>query len=151
VDELQREKQGVELILAAEGSMNEGDLDKAMECMDKALEINPQDGSAMMTKARIFKRQATEPGQPDKEKLLNKAVVLADQAISLLPGKAEPIYNKACYQALLGSSKDDVLANLGSAFRLNPALRGIARDDADLKSLSQDADFVKLTGKEPVA
>ena len=137
--------QATDLIMLAEASMNEGQLSEAMASIDKALAKNPADGRAMLTKARIVKRQAMEAVQPDRDKLLNQALGLADQAIALLPGKAEPIYNKACYQALLGLNKNDVLATLGSAFRLNPALRGIARGDDDLASLHQDDDFVKLT------
>jgi hypothetical protein len=79
--------------------------------------------------------------------LLNQALVCSDKAIALLPDKGEPIYNKACYQALLDLNrlKDEVLANLESAFRLNPALRQDAKADEDLTSIRHDADFIRLT------
>ena len=101
-----------------------------------------------MTKARILKRQAMRAETPEKEKmkLLNQALDYASHAIILMPGKGEPIYNKACYQALLGLDGSDILGSLKSAFRLNPALRSIAPEDKDLESVWQDADFVKLTG-----
>ena len=146
LDVLQREKQGYELILAAEASMNEGEFDTAVAYMDKALANNPQDGAAMMTKARILKRQAMNEETPEKEKLLRQALDYADRAIPLMPSKGEPVYNKACYQALLGLDKNEILGSLTTAFRLNPALRRIAAEDSDLGSMRQDADFVRLIG-----
>ena len=100
----------------------------------------------LMTKARILKRQALQSKKADRENLLQEAIAYADQAIHLLPDKGEPIYNKACYQALLDVKdlKNDVLANLKSAFGLNPALRQAAKQDDDLASLRGDVDFIRL-------
>jgi tetratricopeptide (TPR) repeat protein len=135
-----------DLIMLADAYLNEGQLDEAMGSIDQALRNNPMDGRAVLTRARILKRQAMKPGQPAnaKEKLLNQALVYADQAIALLPGKAEPIYNKACYQALLGLDRNEALGNLKSAFRLNPALRTIAAGDSDLESMREDPDFAQV-------
>jgi tetratricopeptide (TPR) repeat protein len=137
------------VILSAEASISANQLDKAMASIDEALKNDPNNGLAVMTKARILKRQASQTGQPDRDKLLKEALAYADQAITLLPDKGEPIYNKACYQALLNAKglKSDVLKNLKSAFRLNPGLRQAAKDDHDLAPLKQDVDFVKLMGK----
>lgn len=151
VKNLQRHKEVTDLIMQAEASVSEGQLGAALSAINGALKKNPSDGRAVLTKARILKRQATPKGQPLNEKLLNQALALADQAITLLPDKAEPIYNKACYQALLGVSKNEVLANLKSAFHLNPALRKMAGTDNDLMSLWQDVDFISLTGSAPSA
>jgi hypothetical protein len=74
--------------------------------------------------------------------------VYANRSISLLPGKAEPIYNKACYQALLGLDRNEVLNNLKAAFRLNPALKQIAATDTDLDSMRQNADFNQLVAPD---
>jgi tetratricopeptide (TPR) repeat protein len=136
-------------IWRAEVSVNANQLDSAMTSIDEALNNDPNNGLAVLTKARILKRQASQAGQPDRDKLLKQALAYADQAIALLPDKGEPIYNKACYQALLGpdSLKSSVLENLKSAFRLNPDLRQIAKDDDDLAPLKQDADFIKLIGQ----
>jgi tetratricopeptide (TPR) repeat protein len=156
-DTLQRLKQAADkimpakasVILSAEASISANQLDKAMASIDEALKNDPNNGLAVMTKARILKRQASQTGQPDRDKLLKEALAYADQAITLLPDKGEPIYNKACYQALLNAKglKSDVLKNLKSAFRLNPGLRQAAKDDHDLAPLKQDVDFVKLMGK----
>ncbi|MGD0519963.1 MAG: hypothetical protein ABSA48_01790 [Terracidiphilus sp.] len=139
----------VPVILRAEASVSANRLDEALATIDEALNNDPQNGFALMTKARILKRQALQPGQSDsdRERLLNQALVCSDKAIALLPDKGEPIYNKACYQALLDLNrlKDEVLANLESAFRLNPALRQDAKADEDLTSIRHDADFIRLT------
>jgi hypothetical protein len=146
VRNLQEYTQVTDLIMLADAYLNEGQLDEAMGSIDQALRNNPMDGRAVLTRARILKRQAMKPGQPAnaKEKLLNQALVYADQAIALLPGKAEPIYNKACYQALLGLDRNEALGNLKSAFRLNPALRTIAAGDSDLESMREDPDFAQV-------
>jgi len=130
----------------SEGSINADKLDEAMAYIDEALQNDPQNGFAVMTKARILKRQALKSEPPNRDKL-NQAIACCDKAIALLPDKGEPIYNKACYQALLDPIrlKDEVLANLESAFRLNPALRQGAKADADLASIHQNADFIRLT------
>ncbi|MGB7546167.1 MAG: hypothetical protein WBM14_00325 [Terracidiphilus sp.] len=149
VDHLKRLNRSAILIMLAEASINAGQLDEAMASIDKSLENDPQNGLAIMTKARILKRKALQPGQSERDKLLKQALAYADQAISRLPDKGEPSYNKACYQALLDLNglKSEVLKNLKSAFRLNPDLRRIAKNDDDFALLKEDADFVKLTSQ----
>ena len=146
---LKRLKQTATLIWKAEVSLNANQLDKAMASVDEALKGEPQNDLVLMTKARVLKRQAIKSVPPDQGKL-KQAIACVDQAIALHPEKGEPVYNKACYQALLGQTdlKDDVLENLKSAFRLNPDLRQIAKDEEDLGALKQDADFVKLIGQD---
>jgi hypothetical protein len=124
--------------------------DKAMASIDEALRNDPQNALFVMTKARILKRLALQPGQPDKDNLLKQALLFIDQAIALLPEKGEPFYNKACYEALLDpmALKGDVLENLRIAFRLNPGLRQNARGDEDLILLREDADFIELVGRD---
>jgi hypothetical protein len=139
-----KQKRVTDLIFKAEAYMKEKQFDKAIDTIDEAIEKDPKDGRAVMTKARIFNNMAQQQVPFDKG-LLNQALALADKATNLLPGKGEPIYNKACYQNLLELNKNDVLATLTSAFALNPALRTIAKEDSDLKSLWEDDDFKKLT------
>jgi hypothetical protein len=117
-----------------------------MASVDEALRNDPQNPLFVMTKARILKRQAQQPGQSNRDGLLKQAIVITDQAIALLPEKGEPIFNKACYQALLDPKglKGNILDNLKSAFRLNPGLRQNAKDDEDLAALKQDTDFIML-------
>jgi tetratricopeptide (TPR) repeat protein len=140
-----RLKQTATRIWWAEASINANQLDKAMDSIDKALEDDPQNGYAVMTKARILKRQAVKSDPPDRERL-RQAIACIDQAIALMPNKGEPVYNKACYQLLLDPNglRDEVLDNLKAAFRLNPALRQIAKDDSDLDIVKQDTDFERL-------
>ncbi|MGD0548544.1 MAG: hypothetical protein ABR991_12045, partial [Terracidiphilus sp.] len=143
-----RQKRIANRIQWIETCINEKQFDRALTSIDEALKNDPQNALFVMTKARILKREASQPGQSDRDKLLKEALAFADRAIALLPDKGEPIYNKACYQALLDPAglKSSVLENLKAAFRLNPGLRQNAKDDEDLASLKQDADFVKLIG-----
>ncbi len=150
---LQKEKDNVDLVVLAQKSMEEGRLDEAMKWVDEALKNIPKDGRAVLTKGMVFKLQAKRSGYASAEgtRLLNQALSCADRAIDLMSPetKAEPTYNKACYQALLGFDKKEVLAALQAAFELNPGLRKIAKTDDDLKTLWDDADFKKLTDEGP--
>ena len=149
VEKLRRDQWLSALIRLAEVSINQGQLDEAMRAIDQALQFDPHDGSAVLTKARVLKRQAMQKAEnsPERKELLNLALAFANQSITLLQTSAEPFYNKACYQALLGVSKTEVLQNLQSAFRLDDKLRGTAKSDTDLQTLSQDDDFKRLTGQ----
>jgi len=142
----QRLRQAATLMMSAEASINANQLDKAMASIEAAIENDPENGFALMTKARILKRQALKSKSLDKNKM-KQAIACADQAIALLPDNGEPYYNKACYEARLDPKgmKSDLIANLKSAFLLNPNLRQISRNDDDLAVLKQDADFIKLT------
>jgi hypothetical protein len=149
-----REDRVKDLVFLAEAYRRLGQLNDAMDCIDQALERNPRDGAAIQTKARILSRQALDAQVPGARKaespeaigFLSQALQYVNQAIGLLPGKAEPMYDKACYQALLGLDKQEVLTTLRIAFGLDTALRDEAPNDPDLKSLWQDPDFIALVG-----
>ncbi len=145
-DTLQQYIQTVSPLQLAEAFISANQLNEAMATIDESLKIDPRDGRTVMTKARILKRQALMGELADRGKLLNQAITYIDQAIALLPDMGEPLYNKACYQALLDPDgmKSDLLANLKQAFRLNSDLKQIAMSDDDLSSLKHDVDFIKL-------
>lgn len=126
-------------------------LDEAMKKIDEALAKNPDDGGAILTKGRIFKRQAEKLHGAERQALWRQALAYAERAIDVMPAetKAEPTYNKACYQELLGVDKREVLSTLQTAFQLNPGLRNIARTDDDLKKLWHDSEFKRLTEDTP--
>ena len=58
-------------------------------------------------------------------------------------GYATPLYNLACCEALTGR-KEDAVAHLRVAFERRPSLREIAREDADLDPLRDEAAFREL-------
>jgi tetratricopeptide (TPR) repeat protein len=144
VDRLHRDNEVAKLIFNAEQDVKEGNLDRALDTIGEALEISPFDGRALLTQARILKRKALTAQDSERAKLLNQALDCVNRSIAVMPGKAEPIYNKACYQALLGIDKNEVFANLKTAFRLNPAIRKIATEDPDFANLRQDPDFARF-------
>lgn len=149
--QLKVEKDVTNLSLEADALRNEGHLEEALKTVDRALEQNAADAFAVFTKARILKALAQKSGNPVDAGKMNEALVYARRAAELMPRKPEPIYNIACYQALLGVNKREVLSNLAQAIEINPALRAIAKDDPDFSSLAQDVDFRKLTSPEPSA
>jgi hypothetical protein len=53
------------------------------------------------------------------------------------PASGPMLYNLACYEALAGH-KEDAVAHLAEALRLDPGMLELARGDSDLDSLRQD-------------
>jgi len=148
---LRLDKEAIDLIVLAEKCIDEGKQDEAMKWINEALASHPNDGRAVLVKGMIFKRQAESVPEAERNLLLGQALACANRAIDLMPpeARAEPIYNKACYQELLGLEKREVLATLQAAFELNPGLRTIAKTDKDLKKLWKDPEFERLTSENP--
>jgi hypothetical protein len=134
-----------ENIYQAEMRMRDGALDEANELIDQALRTNPSHPGALLTKGRILKRLAQVKGKPGDTGLLDQALRYVSQAAVLRPTSGAAIYNVACYQALLGKDRAEILRNLRKAFQLNSALKQTARTDEDFVSLREDADFKQLT------
>lgn len=132
----------------AEQLMREGKLNDAMRMVDGALALNASNTKALFLKARVLKRLAQTSGLPGDVGLLTEALYYAAKVVHLLPNKGGPRYNLACYQALAGIEKKEVLKNLEAAFGLNPALKVDARADPDLVSLREDTEFTRLLNNE---
>lgn len=152
IETLRRERV-IDLIRLAEFSIDSGQLDEAMGFIDIALDSDPNDGRAILTKARILKRlalsiekkDAKRVDQPEAKQLMLQALDCLGQAIKLLPHAGEPYYNRACYRALLGADMKEISSDLKTAFGLKPGLRELAADDPDLASVRQDIDFIDIT------
>ncbi len=136
--------------ISAELLMDEGRLDDAIRVVDGALQMNPSNAKALFAKGRILKRLAQAGGKPGDKALLEEALAYASRAAALTPNKGGPLYNIACYQALLGVDQAEVLKNLKRAIQLYPKLRATARVDEDLVSLWDVAEFKEFT-RDPSA
>jgi tetratricopeptide (TPR) repeat protein len=129
----------------AEILLRDGALGQAIALIDNALRVNPKNSSALLTKGRILKRLAQAEGKPGNQQLLEQALAFASRSAALKPNVPGTIYNVACYQALLGKDKAEILKNLRTAFQLSGKLKQAARTDPDLQSLWEDEDFKRLT------
>lgn len=118
-------------------------VDDALKLVEDVLRDSPEDALAWLLKGRIFKKKAGSP--PDRQRL-QEALQYATKAAELMPDRGGPRYNMACYQALLGFDRAEILKNLKRALELNPKLKEEAPRDSDLKSLWEDKDFKELTG-----
>lgn len=131
-----------ELATTAQDLMDSGRLNDALRTVNEALAVNPQNAKALAVKGRILKRMALAAGLPeDRDRLLHQALDYATRAAQLMPNRAAPIYNMACYEALLGMDSKIVLAHLSTAVQMNPELKKEAPGDKDLMSLWDSADF----------
>lgn len=133
------------IVLYAETLLQQNQLAEANSFIDQALALSPNHPGALMAKGRILKRMAQSPGPALNMDLLKQALKYATQAWEVVPDRAEPGYNVACYQALLGTDKAAVLKVLQKVFSLSPRLKAVARQDADFQTLWQDPDFQQVT------
>ena len=133
----------------ADTFMKDGQLERATQSVNEALRLNPANAYALFTKGRILRRMARRQGKPPDNDLLKQAVEYTAKAARLLPDKGAPRYNLACYQALLGVDKGDVLTNLRLAFELKPSLKAAAPNDPDLLSIHDTPEFKALTSLPP--
>jgi Flp pilus assembly protein TadD len=60
VERLRRDQWLSSLIRLAEVCINQGQLDEAVRVLDQALQFDPHDGRAVLTKGRVLKRQAMQ-------------------------------------------------------------------------------------------
>jgi tetratricopeptide (TPR) repeat protein len=142
-----RKAKADELALGAEGSRVEGRPKDAVRRANVALDLDSQNARALFTKARALNQLAQAKGKPYDKKLLQEALDCVTTVVKLLPQNGGPRYNMACYQALLGYDKEEVLKNLRIAIQNNPSLKKDARLDRDLESLRDDPAFKELVGE----
>lgn len=144
-----------------------GRVDEAKEALRKAIELDPEFGRpygilGIILRAEGRFEEALEPAQMalkympnDISSLNNYANLLLDmkryeeaedyfrRAIGKFPEHPTPYYNLACLYALVGK-REQALENLQEAFQRTDALRYEALNDADLASLHDDPEFLRL-------
>ncbi len=131
---LEKGKSASDLADQAEAKLAEGRVDLAMADVEQALSLDKQNAKAMFVKALILKRQARpDPSRAYDRTLLEKALKYVTAVSKLLPGRASPLYNMGCYQALLQYPVKDVAATMRRAFTITPELARVADKDDDLK------------------
>jgi tetratricopeptide (TPR) repeat protein len=142
IDRAWLDAEGAELLI------NEGRLEEALRVVDNALEVNRFNGKALVVKGRILKRLALAGGKPGDRSLLQEALTYAARAAEIMPNKGAPLYNMACYQALLGFDRKEILKNLERAIQTRPTYRKAAREDEDFADIREAPEFKELT-KDP--
>jgi tetratricopeptide (TPR) repeat protein len=146
-----REEELWQLSAAARTLLQDGRFDESLRIVDVVLKIKPTHPEALFEKGRILKKLAQVHGKPGDKALLQEALDYASRAAAQMPNRGGPIYNIACYEALLGLGRDEVLKNLKLAIQLNPELREKAPRDDDFVSLWEDPEFKELTKEPPSA
>ena len=108
--------------------------EEAAAAFEKALTLDP----------KRFDVWGMEAATLAKLKKYVEALAAINKGIDLNPAYAGNIYNRACIYCLKGD-KIHAMEDLSTAFAKMPQLKQHARQDDDLKSLWEDADFIKLT------
>jgi tetratricopeptide (TPR) repeat protein len=78
------------------------------------------------------------------------ALALIREGLKHHPSQGGLLYNVARYEALLGRP-DDALASLRLALEADPSLAEWARGDADFASVTDDPEFLAITGQADAA
>ncbi|HLW79568.1 MAG TPA: hypothetical protein VKU44_08215 [Terriglobia bacterium] len=136
--------------MSSPAGASEAELQRALALLDQALRDARTDDikyEAFVERGRVLKRQALMRTGSERTRLLAEALNMVAAAHQLYHQYAAPLYNQACYKALLGSPPSEVAADLKQAFDLNPALRETAKKDEDFSGeLRKSAEFMALTG-----
>lgn len=144
-----------------------GKYDEALEYNRKADEINPNDLSNLASLANAYyrKRQfkkakeyATRaiqiPSKNKAEKMdyvvasliagkYSNVLALCDDMLLLNPNDSDQLYNKACALSQL-NKKDDAIALLQKAFKIDSFLKNDLRTDPDFDNIRDDPRFKEL-------
>ncbi len=106
---------------------------QALECFERALELDPKSLDALLGMAWCFKRI-------DR---LEKSIESMRIAYEHHPKVPIVLYNLSCYYALAGN-KDHALSWLGRALRMNRSMVKLVPEETDFDSLRNDPDFQHL-------
>lgn len=80
---------------------------------------------------------------------VKEAMHSVEQALKIDPKKVEALYNRACYNALLGGDINSIADDLKKSFDLSPNLRDIAKNDPDLDGVRNDMKISELIEAAP--
>lgn len=108
--------------------------DEAVAAFETALKLDP----------KRFDVWAMNSSELAYIKKYDEALIAINKGIELNPGYANNIYNRACIYCLKGD-KINALKDLATAVSKMPQLKQHARNDNDMKSLWEDAEFKKIT------
>jgi hypothetical protein len=123
--------------------------DISLKQLDSGLKKYPDYKDLHLEKAYVLGTYAAKKVKNNEEGsqgLLQNALAEAKKASALDPNDAVALYDTACYQALLHTSIDEVLATLALAIAKNRDLKEYAKTDPDLQSLREEPKFKALVG-----
>lgn len=132
-----------------------GDLDGAIELVEQAREMDPENTRIALTLIGIVQARAHELIDEGKRKDANAYFFKAADLTRALTGEAAEmvqrskptiIYNEACSYAIEGN-KEKTLAALDEAFELGWDDVEMARNDPDFESFRESKEFVALLEK----
>lgn len=122
--------------LRGEALRSQGRHAKAMEALQHAYAIQPDDVPLLMAMAWCYKRTDQLP----------RSIEMMEQAYEVKPKEAVVLYNLACYWCLAGN-KAQALSWLGRAIRMDKSFRHAATTETDFDSLRHDPDFQLIVGE----
>jgi hypothetical protein len=121
---------------------------QALKYLDKGLAKYPEDPELHFEMAIVLKSYALSQQPPNRE-MIERALAHVTECSMLKPRDPIPLYNMACYQALLGKDIALIILSLERAFALKPELRAVAWADGDLESIRNTPQFRDVAGPPP--
>ncbi len=133
----------------------DGNMDGAIELIEQALKLEPEDAGINMMLIGVLQTRAMELVNDDKRKEANPYFfksasfvrgLKGDLAEVIGPRAGQVFYNEACSYAVDGDSQK-ALASLADAFEHGFDDIDLTRNDADFESIRENKDFVALVEK----
>lgn len=112
--------------------------EKGLTLAELALKHDPKWVNAYIEKGRALKRLGR----------IEEALRSVQEALAIQPSDPKALYNRACYNCLLGKPKEQILPDLKKAFDAFPKLRKHARTDPDLDNIHNLPEFNELVGNQ---
>lgn len=154
-EDSKKEPDAGDLMRKAIATARDGNMDGAIELIEQANKLEPQDARIAMTLIGALQSRAMELVENDKRDEANPYFFKAanfvrglerDLAEMIGPRAGMVIYNEACAFALSGDA-EKALASLDEAFERGHDDIDLTRSDADLASLRDNEKFVALIEK----
>lgn len=125
-------------------ALSEAELNAPVEALNGRMMWRVIAGSAFMHKLIHLAQALIERGERERALQLNEQTIQFGMQVDDQPDwQSLFLYNTGCYLALLGE-KHKALESLEKGMRLNPRMVEFSKQDPDLVSLHDDADFLSL-------
>jgi len=114
--------------------------DEAEQYFNEALKLDPDNDPAVIGLAKVYRAKGTPKGGAIERAQVQRAIALLTQLIERKPYVSQAIYNRACYNVLLGQNPD-AISDLKRAIELDHFYVQYAQTDPDLDRLRSDQEF----------
>jgi tetratricopeptide (TPR) repeat protein len=137
---LERKQESLRAYIRGEQLRVDERYDEAEQYFSEALNLDPDNDPAVIGLAKVYRAKGTPKGGAIERALVQRAIGILTQLIERKPYASQAIYNRACYNVLLGQNPE-AISDLKRAIELDRFYVRYAQTDPDLDRLRSDQEF----------